>query len=48
MTVPPAIPFAISAVVMLWAAGSATLAFTGGPRSGLHHTAPAQKDEPDA
>ena len=51
MTVPPVIPFAISAAVMLWAAGSAAMAFTGGIRSGLHHTAPASapgKGEPDA
>lgn len=48
MTVPPAIPFVISAVVMVWAVGSAAMAFTGGTRSGLHRTAPAptpaQKD----
>lgn len=41
MTVPPAIPFAVSAVVMVWAVGSAAMAFTGGIRSGLHRTAPA-------
>lgn len=47
MTVPPAIPFAISAVVLLWATGSAAMAFTGGMRSGLHQTAPPapRKDE---
>lgn len=48
MTVPPAIPFAVSAVVMIWAVGSAAMAFTGGTRSGLHRAAPARKDEPDA
>ena len=47
MTVPPAIPFALSAVVMAWAVGSAAMAFTGGHRSGLHRPAPAPtaKDE---
>ncbi len=47
MNVPPAIPFALSAVVMAWAVGSAAMAFTGGIRSGLHHPAPppTEKDE---
>lgn len=44
MNVPPAIPFGVSAVVMLWAVGSAAKAFTGGKRSGLHHQAPAEND----
>lgn len=48
MTVPNEIPFAVSAVVMIWAVGSAAMAFTGGTRSGLHRTAPAPKDERDA
>ncbi len=49
MTVPPAIPFALSAVVLLWAAGSAAMAFTGSARSGLHRVAPpAPKDGPVA
>lgn len=48
MTVPPAIPFAASAVIMLWAVGSAAMAFTGGKGSGLHQTAPARKDEAEA
>ena len=48
MVVPPAIPFAVGTIVLLWAAGSAAMAFTGGIRSGLHQTAPPspRKDEP--
>ena len=46
MNVPPAIPFAVSAVVMVWAAGSAAMAFTGGIRSGLHRPAPASPAAP--
>ena len=46
MNVPPAIPFAVSAVVMVWAAGSAAMAFTGGIRSGLHRPTPASPAAP--
>lgn len=46
MTVPPAIPFAISGLVLVWATASAAMAFTGGMRSGLHEVAPPKKDVP--
>ncbi len=35
MEIPQAIPFALSAVIMLWALGSAAFAFRGGIHSGL-------------
>lgn len=44
MTVPPAIPFAVSGLVLVWATASAVMAFTGGIRSGLHEAAPPKKD----
>lgn len=48
MTVPNEIPFAVSAIVMIWAVGSAAMAFTGGARSGLHQTAPEKKERSEA
>jgi hypothetical protein len=48
MTVPPAIPFAVSGAVLVWAVASAALAFTGGVRAGLHETAPEPKAKPEA
>ncbi|MEX2446906.1 MAG: hypothetical protein WD734_06140 [Dehalococcoidia bacterium] len=40
MTLAEAIPFAVSGVVLVWAAASAALAFAGGQASGMHHIAP--------
>ncbi len=34
------IPFVVGVVVLLWAAASAAMAFSGGPSSGLHRLAP--------
>ncbi len=45
MNVPPAIPFAVSAVIMIWAVASAAMAFTGSQRSGHHHVAPRRPQE---
>ena len=45
MTVPPAIPFALSGVLLLWAVGSAAMAFTGSARSGRHRIAPGRPPE---
>lgn len=39
MTVPPAIPFALSAVLLVWAVASAAMAFTGSALSGHHRVA---------
>ncbi len=43
------IPFAVAAVVLLWAAASFAMAATGGQRAGLHEIAPPEpsmQDEP--
>lgn len=42
------IPFAVSAVVLLWAAASGAMACSGGPSSGLHQFAPPAPAAPTA
>ena len=38
-----AIPFAFGGLILLWAAASAAMAFSGGQSSGLHEIAPAPR-----
>lgn len=42
------IPFAFGGIILLWAAASALMAFTGGITSGLHHVAPPRPSEPSS
>ena len=48
MGVAQAIPFAVGALVLLWAAASGAMAFSGGESSGLHHVAPPPAPAPTA
>lgn len=48
MTVPAVIPFAVSAVVMLWAIWGTIWAFRGGIHSGLHDIATTERAKADS